>query len=76
VEEIMIARETEEISPTLYQEILTKLAEVEWVEAIKLKIVTISQEAFKKATGDTKAVIRTGKFTPYASLILKSGVVF
>jgi hypothetical protein len=28
VEEIMIARETEEISPALYQEILAKSAEV------------------------------------------------
>jgi D-ribose pyranose/furanose isomerase RbsD len=45
-------------------------------EVIKLKIVTVSREDFKKAPGNVKAVSRTGEFTSYADLILNSGVVF
>jgi D-ribose pyranase len=76
VEEIIIARETEVVSPLLYQEILAKLAEVERVGAIKIKIVTVSHEELKKATENAKAILRTREFTPYANIILKSGVVF
>jgi D-ribose pyranase len=76
VEEIIIAREIEAVSPLLYQEILAKLVAVGRAEAIKLKIVTVSHEEFKKATGNAKAILRTGEFTPYANIILKSGVVF
>jgi D-ribose pyranase len=76
VEEVVIAQETETVSPLLYQEILAKFAEVERAEAIRIKIVTVSHEEFKKATGNAKAIIRTGEFTPYANVILKSGVVF
>jgi D-ribose pyranase len=76
VEEIIIARETEEISPLLYQRILVKLNEVELVESIQIKMTKISHAELKRATAAAKAVIRTGEFTPYANIILKSGVVF
>jgi D-ribose pyranase len=76
VEEVIIAREAEEISPLLYQEILAKLAEVEQADTIKIKIVKVSHEELKRATKDAKAVIRSGEFTAYANIILKSGVVF
>ncbi len=36
----------------------------------------ISHEAFKERTANAKAVIRTGECTPYANIILKSGVIF
>lgn len=35
-----------------------------------------SHEAFKEATRGAKAVIRTGECTPYANVILRSGVTF
>lgn len=76
VEEIIIARETEVISPFLYKKILEKLVEVEGVEGIKIKIVKIPHEELKKFTENAKAVIRTGEYTSYANIILKSGVVF
>lgn len=37
---------------------------------------TVSHEAFKALTGDARAVVRTGETTPYANVILFSGVVF
>jgi D-ribose pyranase len=76
VEEIIIARETEEISPMLYQEMMAKLDEVELAETTKIKILKVSHEELKRATENAKAVIRSGEFTAYANIILKSGVVF
>ena len=41
-----------------------------------IKIMKVSHEEFKKLTKDSKAVVRTGECSPYANIILKSGVVF
>ncbi|WP_283718773.1 D-ribose pyranase [Clostridium perfringens] len=68
VEEVLIANETEKVSPELFTEIK---------EVIKdTKITFISHEELKKELKDCKAVVRTGEQTPYANIILKSGVVF
>ena len=39
-------------------------------------ITAVSHEEFKKRTANAKAVIRTGEATPYANIILHSGVIF
>lgn len=39
-------------------------------------IDTMTHEAFKALTVKARAVVRTGEFTPYANIILCSGVVF
>ena len=68
VEEVLIAKETEKVSPELFTEIK---------EIIKdTKITFISHGELKKELKDCKAVVRTGEQTPYANIILKSGVVF
>lgn len=36
----------------------------------------VFHEDFKKAMSDTKAVIRTGEATPFANVMLRSGVIF
>jgi D-ribose pyranase len=76
VEEVIIARETEEVSPRLYREILAKIHEVELAESVRIKISKVSHEELKRATANVKAVIRSGEYTAYANIILKSGVVF
>lgn len=47
-------------------------------EAIKTRLParSISHEDFKSETATAKAIIRTGETTPYANIILISGVVF
>lgn len=40
------------------------------------KVTYVSHEEFKKSCKNAKAVIRTGECTPYANIILKSGVIF
>ncbi|WP_027626791.1 D-ribose pyranase [Clostridium lundense] len=68
VEEVQIATETMEVSPILYKEIEKELGNI--------KITFISHEELKNRLKNCKAVIRTGEQTPYANVILKSGVVF
>ncbi|MGL5329195.1 MAG: D-ribose pyranase [Peptostreptococcaceae bacterium] len=68
VEEIVIAQEIVEKNNTIYTEILKRFENI--------KIIMVSHEEFKTMTKESKAVVRTGECTPYANIILKSGVVF
>jgi D-ribose pyranase len=68
VEEAIIAAETKDINPKVYREIQECLKDV--------KITFVSHEELKLQLKTCKAVIRTGEQTPYANIILKSGVVF
>lgn len=68
VEEIIVASEMENVSPILYEEIAKRFKNI--------NIIKVSHEEFKKLTKDSDAIVRTGEFTPYANIILKSGVVF
>jgi D-ribose pyranase len=42
----------------------------------QVKVTLITHEELKSELINCKAVIRTGEQTPYANIILKSGVVF
>ena len=68
VEEVIIAQETKEVSPNT-------LSEIEKIIG-NTKITFILHEELKLKLKECKAVVRTGKQTPYANIILKSGVVF
>jgi len=68
VEEITIASEIKEKNIQIYNEILKRF------EGIKIN--EVSHEDFKNLTKESKAVIRSGECSPYANIILKSGVVF
>lgn len=68
IEEVELAKETMEVSPDLYEEIKKEIGNV--------KITLITHEELKSKLKECKAVIRTGEQTPYANIILKSGVVF
>ncbi len=76
VEEVIIAREIKDKNTKIYEEILEAIHNYEKSEHLKLKISEVSHEAFKLETQKTKAIIRTGEHTPYANVILRSGVVF
>ncbi|MBS4538846.1 D-ribose pyranase [Clostridium sp. D2Q-11] len=76
VEEVIIASEMEKISPELYEELMKEIENIKDEENCDIKITRVNHEEFKEITKDTKAVIRSGEFTPFANIILKSGVVF
>ncbi|CTQ56456.1 D-ribose pyranase [Roseibium album] len=65
-----------EAGPELSTQIEVKLAH--WAAEVGKPIEQsrVSHEDFKKQTIKARAVIRTGEFTPYANLILISGVPF
>jgi D-ribose pyranase len=68
VERLILAEETREVSPHVEDAVL-RIFEGAGVEKI-------SHEKFKELTRRAVAVIRSGEFTPYANVILVSGVVF
>jgi len=68
VEEIVIANEIIENNETIHNEILKRFENI--------KVTYVSHEEFKNQTKESKAVVRTGECSPYANIILKSGVVF
>ena len=68
VESAVIAEELPARSPAMHREIERRLGQT--------PIQTVAHERFKQLTAGCRAVVRTGEFTPYANIILKSGVVF
>ena len=47
-----------------------------YIHADKIKINEMKHEELKEMSKNCVAAIRTGEFTPYSNIILKSGVVF
>ena len=68
-EEGIIGIEMDEVSPHMRREV-EKIVNDQFI----LRVVT--HEELKEMSKDCKAVIRTGEFTPYSNIILKSGVLF
>lgn len=68
IEEVMVAKETFDINQDLFSKIKNAVGDV--------KITFITHEDLKSQLKQCKAVVRTGEQTPYANVILKSGVVF
>ena len=70
VERIVIADEMETLGAAAYTGLMERLGGVE--------AERVSHEAFKQLTGEASAVafVRTGEATPYANVMLCSGVTF
>lgn len=68
VERIILAEETGEVSPKIQDALLRLFS--------KAAVQKVSHEHFKELSHQAVAVVRTGEFTPYANVILVSGVVF
>lgn len=68
VESVFIANEMETVSPKMYECVKDRLGQ--------MLINKCSHEEFKDMNKKAVAIIRTGECTPYANIILKSGVNF
>ncbi len=68
VEHATIAHEMATKSPELHADLMAALGSV--------PVAEVSHEEFKQLTHNARAIVRTGEFTPYANIILFSGVVF
>ena len=66
VEHAFIASEIESRNKEIYVELNTKFP----------SMTKLSHEEFKQLTHNSKVIIRTGEASPYANIILQSGVIF
>lgn len=68
VESVIIAEEMEKSNPENYSEVIKIFGE---------KIIRkVPHSEFKIISNESKGVIRTGECSPYANIILQSGVIF
>jgi D-ribose pyranase len=68
VQQVIMAEEIKKVSPHIDKQIRDIFVGVE--------VVYISHEVFKEQSTKSRAIIRTGEFTPYSNLIIVSGVSF
>ncbi len=82
IEKVIIAEETEKISPHIYKEFMDIVnsiknkgnpIEVEIIPHMEFKHMLLNGALEGK---EVKGMVRTGEFTPYANIILVSGVPF
>lgn len=68
VEQAIVATELQESAPELLDALKERLDGIE--------LMFVPHEDFKTRTQSTKAIVRTGQMTPFANIILVSGVTF
>jgi len=68
VQRIVLAEEAIEKNPSIVEALQTIFRNVE--------ITYVTHESFKLLTQKSRAIIRTGECSPYANVILESGVIF
>ena len=66
IESVVLAEEIKMHNSGIHQTLTTQFDDITYV----------SHEQFKIQTKNAKAIIRTGEATPYANIILRSGVIF
>lgn len=69
IEKFVLAEEISIKNKALEKEIFGLMEE-------DLAHIYVSHEEFKNLTGNAKAIIRTGEFTPFANIILQSKPIF
>lgn len=69
VERIILAEEIQTASKEMEQAILSRFGE-------NVQVEYLPHEEFKQLSGKSRAIVRTGECTPYANIILVSGVTF
>lgn len=68
VEEVIVADEMKQISPSILTDVQKLISDI--------PVDFVPHQRFKELTKSSRAIIRTGEFTPYANILLVSGVVF
>ncbi len=76
IEKVILAEEIFEHNPEIHKKILEQIQQVEKFQKNKIDITYITHEMLKIQTNKCKAVIRTGECSPYANIVLQSGVIF
>ena len=76
VEQVIVAEEFSKVSPEAHAAFIDRIKQLEADQGKIVEVVEVSHEHFKVQSDQSLAVVRTGECTPYANVILKSGVAF
>lgn len=76
VEKVILAEEIKQFNPTVHQQILDFLTALEQQQQNRIEKVYISHTEFKQQCQQAKGAVRSGAYSPYANIILHSGVPF
>jgi len=72
VEEIVVASEIDAKNPEVFRQMM----DVFRTHGMEPRVTRVPHTEFKELTRASEAIVRTGECTPYANVILRSGVVF
>lgn len=76
IDRAVLAIEIKTQNPTLYATIIEWLQNMSVKQNNQIQIDHVLHDNFKKLANQSKAIVRTGEFTPFANIILYSGVAF
>ena len=76
IERALLATELSSASPVLQRAIESLLSEIGREQGSAIAIESCPHEEFKDRTARARAIVRSGECTPFANVILYSGVAF
>ncbi|QIM66185.1 D-ribose pyranase [Mannheimia granulomatis] len=76
VEKVLLAEEIKQKNPDILSTLLERLQKLEQAQKNQIQIDYVNHEIFKEYTQGSKAIVRSGECSPYANIILYSGVPF
>lgn len=76
VERAVIAEEIKTKNPHILTALLSRFNQLEASQGNKIQLEFVPHETFKQHSQNSKAIVRSGECSPYANVILYSGVPF
>lgn len=76
VERAVMAAQIKSQSPDMHEEILAFLQRLQESQGNEIQIDYVLHDSFKQLANQSRAIVRTGECTPFANVILYSGVPF
>ena len=76
IERALIAEELTTRNPAVFKGLTALLDEISAAQGAPVTVDRVPHEEFKRRTAGARAIVRTGECTPFANVILYSGVIF
>ncbi len=76
VERAVLAEEIKQKNPQIHTALLARLQQLENQQGNHIELDYVPHQTFKQLTHNSKAIVRSGECSPYANVILYSGVPF
>lgn len=76
VEKVLLASEIKQKNSDIHTALLQQIVALEQQQGNKIQIDYVEHQIFKQQTQLSKGIVRTGECSPYANVIIYSGVPF